>query len=505
MSPTLFHLLLILSLFAPSQPLLQSTDNSFISLLVSQNGLDFVKDLLVNKAISSLTPLEIPQIEKTMKIPVLGNVHTVLSNIIIYRIDVSSSYVKSGETGVAIVASGTTCNLSMNWYYSYSSWAVPFKISDHGSASVQVEGMEVGLTLGLVNRRGSLELSLMDCGCYVKDISITLDGGASWLYQGIVDAFDEQIGSAVEYAITKKLVQGVLKLDSFLQALPKKIKVDDTASLNVTFVNDLSLSNSSIGLKINGLFTRNGEDALPNNYLRSSQLPVSCTDSSKMLGISLDEDVFNSASTLYYNAKFMMWIVNEVTDKSLLNTAGWRFIVPQLYKKYPNDDMNMNLSLSSPPVIRISADNIDATVYADLIIDVLDGPDVIPVACISLVFHGSGSVEVVKNNLAGSVKLNDFSMLLKWSKIGNLRMFIIQPIMWTIIETVFLPYVNLHLAKGFPLPIIHGFTLQNAEIICSNSNIKVCSDVAIAESYDLSQLPIEKHFSYAFRDLQEIA
>ena len=92
----------------------------------------------MNKAISSLTPLEIPQIEKTMKIPVLGNVHTVLSNIIIYRIDVSSSYVKSGETGVAIVASGTTCNLSMNWYYSYSSWAVPFKISDHGSASVQV-------------------------------------------------------------------------------------------------------------------------------------------------------------------------------------------------------------------------------------------------------------------------------------------------------------------------------------------------------------------------------
>ena len=44
------------------------------------------------------------------------------------------------------------------------------------------------------------------------------------------------------------------------------------------------------------------------------------------------------------------------------------------------------------------------------------------------VFHGSGSVEVIKNNLAGSVKLNDFSMKLKWSKIGNLRMFLIQVI-----------------------------------------------------------------------------
>lgn len=48
----------------------------------------------------------------------------------------------------------------------------------------KVEGMEVGLTLGLENRGGSLVLTLMECGCYVKDITITLDGGASWLYQG---------------------------------------------------------------------------------------------------------------------------------------------------------------------------------------------------------------------------------------------------------------------------------------------------------------------------------
>lgn len=48
----------------------------------------------------------------------------------------------------------------------------------------KVEGMEVGLTLVLENQKGSLKLSLTDCGCYVKDISIKLDGGASWLYQG---------------------------------------------------------------------------------------------------------------------------------------------------------------------------------------------------------------------------------------------------------------------------------------------------------------------------------
>lgn len=48
----------------------------------------------------------------------------------------------------------------------------------------KVEGVEVGLTLGLEIQEGTLKLSLKDCGCYVKEISIKLDGGASWFYQG---------------------------------------------------------------------------------------------------------------------------------------------------------------------------------------------------------------------------------------------------------------------------------------------------------------------------------
>ena len=44
--------------------------------------------------------------------------------------------------------------------------------------------MEVALTLGLENQEESLKLKLKDCGSNVKDISIKLDGGASWLYQG---------------------------------------------------------------------------------------------------------------------------------------------------------------------------------------------------------------------------------------------------------------------------------------------------------------------------------
>lgn len=183
MAPTII-VLLIASLFTPSYSNLPSADQSFTSLLISDKGLDFVKDLLILKAVSSLTPLQLPPIQRSVKIPFVGNAHVVFSNITIYKINVSTSYVKPGDSGIVIVTSGATCNLSMNWNYSYATWIVPVEISDKGRASVQVEGLEVGLTLGLENRQGTLKLSLMECGCYVKNISIKLDGGASWLYQG---------------------------------------------------------------------------------------------------------------------------------------------------------------------------------------------------------------------------------------------------------------------------------------------------------------------------------
>jgi lipopolysaccharide-binding protein len=84
-------------------------------------------------------------------------------------------------------------------------------------------------------------------------------------------------------------------------------------------------------------------------------------------------------------AKFMHWIVDKIPDQSLLNTAGWRFIIPQLYRKYPNHEMNLNISLSSPPVVEISDQKAGVEIFADLTIDVLEEDKVIPVACISLV------------------------------------------------------------------------------------------------------------------------
>lgn len=476
---------------------LQSEEDGygFISVSISEKGLNFLKDLLIGKAVSSLTPLELPSIERTVRILLVGKVDIVLSNILIYHIDVPSSNIELEDSGITITASRATANLSMDWKYTYKNWFV--EVSDHGKASVQVEDMEVGLTVSLAKQGGKLKLSVLESSCEVDDIDIKMDGGASWLYQGVVDAFSNHIESAVQDAILKKLSSGIAKIDSLLESLPTEIKVDDTSALNVTFVTDPILSDSSIGFVINGLFVP-WHKALMSPYSNQiSRASVPSYSAAKMIAISLHEDVFNSVSSVYFNAGLMWWKVDKIPHQHLLNTSEWKEVVPQLYEEFPNDGMALNISVTAPPFVHILNGQMEATVYADVTVDVLDNVQVIPVACISLVMSASGSTEISGNNLTATIKLDDFSLSAKWSNVGDLQMEVIEPVISEVLKEVLLPTLNSRLMSGFPLPLIHGFTLKNAEIDYLDSMITVSSDVAFADDYQLPEdFSINNIFSF---------
>ncbi|XP_020230620.1 putative BPI/LBP family protein At1g04970 [Cajanus cajan] len=491
MAPSIIFSLLSL-LLVPTSGYVQPPEEGFISGVISDKGLDYAKELLIEKGIASIVMLQLPEIENSAQVPFVGNAKVVLSDITIKDVLVNSSSVKTGESGVVVAVSGATANLSIRWRYSVSSWLIPIGISDSGNASVEVTGMQVGLTVNLRNQEGSLKLTLLDYGCYVGDLSIKLDGGASWLYQLLVDAFEGNIASAVEEAISEKIREGIENIDNLLQSIPKQISLDKTSALNVSFVGNPVLSNSSIAIAINGLFTGKNEASVLQGYQKGLKISSACGGLPKMIKLSIHENVFKSASLVYYYAGKMQLIIDELPDQAILNTAEWRFIVPQLYKRYPNDDMQLNISVSATPFIQVTYQHVAATIFVDITINVLEDGEVIPVACISVEISALCSVEIVGNNISGRLKLQNFSTYLKWSKIGKLHMNLIQSLMSSVLKTVILPYLNFKLNRGFPLPIIDGFGFQNANILYTQPWIAVCSDVFLEDYYYLGQ-----HSAYA--------
>ncbi|KAL9394693.1 hypothetical protein Peur_013978 [Populus x canadensis] len=54
---------------------LQSGEEGYISLVLSSKGVDFVEDVMINKTVSTVIPLQLPDIKKPVKIPLIGKVH----------------------------------------------------------------------------------------------------------------------------------------------------------------------------------------------------------------------------------------------------------------------------------------------------------------------------------------------------------------------------------------------------------------------------------------------
>ncbi|OIS97570.1 putative bpilbp family protein [Nicotiana attenuata] len=93
-SPSFFLSLLLIS----STNHVKSNEEGYISVDISNKGLDFAKDFLVQMVESSLVPLDPPKIEKSKHIPFIGTVHMGLPNITVDKIHVISSTVKVGDT-----------------------------------------------------------------------------------------------------------------------------------------------------------------------------------------------------------------------------------------------------------------------------------------------------------------------------------------------------------------------------------------------------------------------
>lgn len=138
-----------------------------------------------------------------------------------------------------------------------------------------------------------------------------------------MDAFGGQIVSAVEENIAKKVDEGIMKLDSSLQSLPKQIELDDIASLNVTLVDNPVLSNSSIEFQINGLFTTPIDDSTSSLDHKGSLNPLPCSAPARMVEISLHEDVFNSVSLVYFNVSFIFYVFSHKILKMVVYVISY--------------------------------------------------------------------------------------------------------------------------------------------------------------------------------------
>lgn len=119
----------------------------------------------------------------------------------------------------------------------------------------------------------------------------------------VADAFNEDIISSVEVAVTNKITDGIIYVDSLLKSVPKEIPIDNVAAINITLVNGPVFSDSSIELEIDGLLTANDKTLISSLHREVKEDSNPCEGLDKMIWISLHEKVLHSAVSVYFQVK----------------------------------------------------------------------------------------------------------------------------------------------------------------------------------------------------------
>ena len=95
-----------------------------------------------------------------------------------------------------------------------------------------------------------------------------------------------------------------------MQSLPKEVSINSIADLNVTFIGDPELSNSSLELDINGLFSVKDKIEVSKLKHENIKVPFSCKAPTRMVGIGIHENVLESASMVYFEVSCYSCMLN---------------------------------------------------------------------------------------------------------------------------------------------------------------------------------------------------
>ncbi|KAI5056835.1 hypothetical protein GOP47_0028653, partial [Adiantum capillus-veneris] len=460
----------------------ESNDAPAIWITLAQRGLDYLKDVLLTQVLEAVTPFPLPNITRTANIPFVGEVSASFTNVTLVRAEVPSSTVALGDTGVAVQAFNAAANLTLSWQYDYRNIWLPAPVSDFGGAEVKVVGMQAGVSLGVREYLGTLHMSVLQCGTYIDNLEVQVKGESSWLYQWLVDGLEERMRSTIEEQLNEQIQEGVQNLNAFLLQTSQQVQVDDTAELNFTVVSEPIISPTSLSIGVKGQFVSPGSEGLASRHIPQLPPGLVCNGSTKMVTMALSESILKDGAAIYYNADFLNWLLDKLPDQTFLNTSKWKYLIPQLYQQYPNKEITLQFKVSAAPNVTLTLDGVDVSASAEMLIGVSDNGSNVQVACISIIASASGLAGLNGDNITGQVVLKDISLDLEWSNVGKIHLTLVKVFLKTLVKDVLLPYLNMSLRRGFPLPVIPSMKLKDSMVKYGVGYLMVCTDLEYVKS-----------------------
>lgn len=312
-------------------------------------------------------------------------------------------------------------------------------------------------------------------------------------YNIFVSLFQGQIESAVRDALNNNVPQAITgAVQDQLNSIDLQVPIADPSYgvfINFHFKTiNFNTPSQYLTLGAAGEFVKKGVSPYPGE-------PVALPDrlpNNTMIQVFLTEYVLSSAGYAFHMAGVLSDTL-RYTDVPAsfpfkLNTKTFQYLIPTLYQKYPDANMNLVLATAKPPTGSISpAIGVEVDADAFITFQVVMADNKTTADCFTVELDLLLDLKAAVSGsqvISSTVSYKNATLALKSSNIGAVDVNSLQATVKLIIQYGVLPYVNAVTQKGFPI-VSGDFQLQNPQIGYQQGYIVVASDFTFKPSlYD---------------------
>ncbi|XP_061592537.1 bactericidal permeability-increasing protein [Cololabis saira] len=450
-------------------------NNPAVQVILTNKGLEYGKHVGAGWVQERLQSVTFPDISGEITL-----IHYTVTGTTITKCDFPEPSVEflQDPAGVKTSVSGLSVALAGDWSTSLGI------IHDSGSFEMAIFSLDVTSVVQLGrDGNGRLSVTSLSCDAEVGDVDIQFHGGASWIFQPFADYFKGHIIEKIRCQTCSAVNEYISILEDHLQTMDVSFAVDQvlTLELPLTGLPVTDASNLKLGLK-GEFYTKNHTEPpfVAQPFMMSEQPKF-------MLSLGVSEFTLNSASYSYFSAGILQAVVNDsMVFKTLhihLNTTSMGKFIPQLPKMFPDLPMSLVVYAREAPLFSIQPGSIKVPVQAAVkALAIETNGTQVPLFKLNADVTFSGKMWIADGSLKGSMTLDNFTLTLVSSEVGEFKIDGLESVMRTAIKTMFLFKVNEILGKGTMLPRMKHAQLVNSVLKMEKGFIAVSSDAEILQT-----------------------
>ncbi|KAJ8259742.1 hypothetical protein GJAV_G00172900 [Gymnothorax javanicus] len=445
---------------------------------LTQKGLEYGRQIGMATLQSKLRSITIPDISGKARLSRFGKAKYRISGIRVVSAGIPKSAVGLvPNSGIRLSIGNAFIRLRGNYRARYKF------IRTSGSFDLSVSGVSISSQI-IVRRDGTGRptVSSANCVARVGNANIKFHGGASWLYKLFRRKINKAFRKALEKKICPSVTDAVSGLNPRLKTLNVLARVDKYAEIEYSMAAQPAVSKDFIEFGLKGEFYNIGKHREPPFAATPFSLQA---HNGSMLYIGLSSFTINSAGFVYKNTGILsLSVTDDKIPKSSpvrLNTRTFGVFIPEIAKRFPNLKVKLLVKSSTPPKIAFDPDRatlrVQGTVTAYAI---RTNGTLAPLFILNLDTSVSARAYIVGVKLAGTVTLNNISITLSKSYVGQFKVKLLQDILTVVLKLVVVPQVNVQLQQGFPLPTLDKMKLVNPQLRIMKDYMLIGTDVQFA-------------------------